>query len=182
MKQALRRATLTAAAVVLLAPALVQAGKLPQAQAGSTLEKSVRHELVMLPYYNVFDELSFQVDKNGVVTLMGEVTRPTLRSDAANVVKHVDGVTAVRNEIEVLPLSPFDDRIRYAVARAIYGYGPLNRYAAGAQPPIHIIVRNGNVTLTGYVGNEMDKNLANIRANQVPGVFSVTNDLKVDHS
>lgn len=144
------------------------------------LPSAVRHEILMLPYYNVFDSLSYRVDPDGHVTLYGEVTRPTLKSDAANVVKHLEGVTGITNNIEVLPLSPFDDRIRMAVARAIYGYGPLQRYGMGAQPPIHIIVKNGNVTLEGVVANEFDKNVANIRANGVGGVFSVTNKLRVE--
>jgi hyperosmotically inducible protein len=134
----------------------------------------------MLPYYSIFDDLSYRVD-GSTVTLFGQVTRPTLKSDAANVVKRIEGVTAVRNEIEVLPLSPMDDRIRRATYRAVYGYGPLQRYAMGALPPIHIIVKNGNVTLSGVVANEGDKNIANIRANGVPGVFSVKNELRVEN-
>jgi len=143
------------------------------------LIRQVRHELVMLPYYGVFDNLSYRVDGN-TVTLMGQVTRPTLKSAAENVVKDIEGVEKVNNQIEVLPLSPNDDRIRLAVYRAIYGHTALNRYALQAVPPIHIIVRNGNVTLEGVVANEGDKNIANIQANSVPGVFSVTNNLKVE--
>ena len=142
------------------------------------LEKKVRHELLMMPYFSVFDNLSFRVD-NGVVTLMGEVTRPTLRSDAQRVIERTEGVKTVVNTIEVLPLSPFDDRIRLATYRAIYGYGPLQRYGLGTQPSIRIIVKNGNVSLEGVVNNAMDRNLANMRANQVPGVFSVSNGLQV---
>ena len=142
------------------------------------LEKKVRHELLMMPYFSVFDNLSFRVD-NGVVTLMGEVTRPTLRSDAQRLIERTEGVKTVVNTIEVLPLSPFDDRIRLATYRAIYGYGPLQRYGLGTQPSIRIIVKNGNVSLEGIVNNAMDRNLANIRANQVPGVFSVSNDLQI---
>ncbi len=146
----------------------------------TSLEKEVRHELVMLPYYNIFDNLAYQVNGDHV-TLMGQVTRPTLKSDAENVVKNVEGVNSVTNNIEVLPLSPNDDRVRIATYRAIYGYPALQRYAMGAVPPIHIIVKNGNVTLTGVVANDGDKNIANIRANGVPGVFSVTNDLRVEN-
>ena len=142
------------------------------------LEKKVRHELLMMPYFSVFDNLSFRVD-NGVVTLMGEVTRPTLRSDAQRLIERTEGVKTVVNTIEVLPLSPFDDRIRLATYRAIYGYGPLQRYGLGTQPSIRIIVKNGNVSLEGIVNNAMDRNLANIRANQVPGVSSVSNDLQI---
>ena len=142
--------------------------------------KEVRHELVMLPYYNIFDDLSFKVDPGGVVTLTGAVTNPTLKSDAGNVVKKVEGVTSVNNQIEVLPLSPNDWQIRRAVARAIYGYPALSdRYGFQAMPPIHIIVKNGNVALTGVVSNQSDKNIAGIQANTVAGVFSVTNNLQV---
>src|SRR3954464_10552598 len=135
--------------------------------------REIRHELVMLPYYGVFDNLAYRVD-GYKVTLMGQVTRPTLKSDAERVVKDIEGVEKVINNIEVLPLSPNDDRIRMAVYRAVYGQPALNRYALNAVPPIHIIVKNGNVTLEGVVANEGDKNLANIQANQVSGVFAVT--------
>jgi hyperosmotically inducible protein len=147
---------------------------------GSNLAREVRHELVMLPYYSIFDNLSYRVD-GSVVTLFGQVTRPTLKSDAENVVKRIEGVTRVINNIEVLPLSPMDDRIRIAEARAIYGFPSLNRYALGALPPIHIIVKNGNVTLEGVVSSQADKNTAGIRANGVPGVFSVKNNLRVEN-
>jgi len=145
------------------------------------VNREVRHELVMLPYYSIFDNLSYRVD-GGAVTLFGQVTRPTLKSDAENVVKRVEGVSRVINNIEVLPLSPMDNRIRVAEYRAIYGFPSLNRYALGALPPIHIIVKNGNVTLQGVVASEADKNTAGIRANGVSGVFSVTNDLRVEKS
>src|SRR5947209_2917678 len=140
--------------------------------------KEVRHELVMLPYYSVFDNLAYRVD-GGKVTLFGQVTRPTLKSDAENVVKRIEGVTSVDNEIEVLPVSPNDDRIRIAVYRAIYSKPELQRYGMGAVPSIHIIVKNGNVTLVGVVDNDMDKNVAGIASNGVPGVFKVNNDLQV---
>ena len=143
------------------------------------LARQVGHELVMLPYYSVFDNLEYRV--NGYsVELFGQVTRPTLKSDAENAVKHIEGVEHVTNHIEVLPLSPMDARIRRAEYRAVFGRGSLYRYAMGANPSIHIIVDNGHVTLVGAVANEMDKNLANIQANSVPGVFSVTNDLRVE--
>jgi hyperosmotically inducible protein len=145
------------------------------------ISKEVRHELVMLPYYNVFDNLSFKVDPGGVVTLMGQVTNPTLKSDAGNVVKRVEGVTAVNNQIEVLPLSPNDNQIRRAVAAAIYRNTALaDRYGFQAMPSIHIIVKNGNVNLEGVVAIQGDKNIAGIQANSVPGVFSVTNNLQVE--
>jgi len=144
-----------------------------------SLEDRVRHELIMQPYYNVFDNLSFHVD-SGVVTLTGEVVDPVLKDDAGKSVKHLEGVTEVKNEIEVLPLSPFDNQIRWRTYRAVFGYGPLQRYALGAVPSIHLIVKNGHVTLEGVVGTEMDKELAYVRANQVPGVFAVTNNLRVE--
>ncbi len=143
------------------------------------LVKEVRHELVMLPYYNVFDNLAFKVD-GSTVTLMGQVTRPTLKSDAERVVKSIEGVDKVVNKIEVLPLSPNDERIRMAVYRAIYGNTSLQRYGLQAVPPIHIIVNNGNATLEGVVATEGDKNIANLQANGVPGVFSVKNNLRVE--
>jgi hyperosmotically inducible protein len=153
-------------------------------QAGSSrgterIIREVRHELVMLPYYGVFDNLAYKVD-GANVTLMGQVTRPTLKSDAENVVKRIEGVEHVKNEIEVLPVSPNDDRIRRAIFRAIYSDPTMDRYAIQAIPPIHIIVKNGNLNLEGVVSTEADKNIAGIRANGVSGVFSVTNNLRVE--
>ena len=145
------------------------------------LQKEVRHELVMLPMYDVFDNLAYKVE-GGTVTLFGQVTRPTIKTDAERVVKGIEGVERVENRIEVLPLSPNDDRIRRAVYRAVYGTDGLDRYAMRSVPTIHIIVNNGKVTLEGAVANEGDKNLANIKANGVSGVFSVTNNLQVDRS
>ena len=142
------------------------------------LVKEVRHELVMLPYYSVFDNLSYKVEGDRV-TLYGQVVRPTLKSDAENVVKSIEGVASVKNEIEVLPTSPMDDQLRRAVFRAIYGENGLPRYALASVPSIHIIVKNGHVTLEGVADNEADKNMAGLRANQVPNVFSVTNNLVI---
>jgi hyperosmotically inducible protein len=135
--------------------------------------------LASLPYLNVFDDLSFRVD-GGNVTLFGEVVRPTLKDDAANVVKHVEGVAHVDNQIEILPLSPMDHQIRLREARAIFGYPALQRYGMGALPSVHIIVKNGHVTLKGIVSTQEDRQLAFIRANGVPDVFSVTNNLQVE--
>src|SRR5713226_1028421 len=142
--------------------------------------KEVRHELVMLPFYGVFDNLAYKVDPDGTVTLLGQVSRPTLKSDAENVVKHIEGVEKVVNNIEVLPTSINDDNIRRAVYRAIYGNSVLSQYQLRAIPPIHIIVKNGNVTLEGVVARAMDKQVAGIQANGVSGVFSVTNNLQVE--
>jgi hyperosmotically inducible protein len=146
----------------------------------SHIAKEVRHQLVMLPYFGVFDDLGFNVN-GGTVTLSGEVTQPVLKSDAGNVVKRVEGVTNVVNNIEVLPLSPNDDQIRRGTYRAIYGDPALStRYGFQALPSIHIIVSSGHVRLEGVVANEGDKNIAGIRANSVPGAFSVENDLRVE--
>ncbi len=181
MRSQIRSFALAIAGVVFAAPMLVQAKVNDYINVPHTdLEKEVRHELVMLPYYNIFDNLEFKVEGDHV-TLMGQVTRPTLKSDAGNVVKRIEGVHSVTNNIEVLPLSPMDDRIRIATYRSIYRYPALQRYAMGAVPSIHIIVKNGNVTLTGVVSNAGDKNIAGIRANGVFGAFSVTNDLQVEH-
>ncbi len=142
--------------------------------------KEVHHELVMLPYYGVFDNLAYKVDPDGTVTLLGQVARPTLKSDAENVVKRIEGVEKVVNNIEVLPTSINDDRIRRATYRAIYGNSVLSPYQMRAVPPIHIIVNNGHVTLEGAVARQMDKQIAGVQANSVSGVFSVTNNLLVD--
>jgi hyperosmotically inducible protein len=164
-------------AAALFAGALVIAQ--PMRNSGSDrLMREVRHELVMLPYYGVFDNLAYKVD-GSTVTLLGQVTRPTLKTDAEDAVKHIEGVTRVDNEIQVLPLSSMDDKTRLAEYRAIYGHPGLDRYALQAVPPIHIIVSNGNVTLEGVVDTQADKGLAGIRANSVGGVFHVTNNLKV---
>jgi hyperosmotically inducible protein len=144
------------------------------------LVKEVRHELVMLPRYGVFDDLSYKVDPDGTVTLMGYVADPTLKSDAENVVKRIEGVEKVNNQIQVLPVSPNDDRLRRALYRAIYGNEVLSQYALRAVPPIHIIVNNGHATLTGVVARQMDKQIAEIQAKSVPGVFSVTDNLQVE--
>jgi hyperosmotically inducible periplasmic protein len=146
----------------------------------SRIAQKVRHELLMLPYYGVFDDLAFRVE-GSTVTLLGEVTRPTLKSDAENVIKRVEGVTKVVNQIEVLPLSPMDDQVRRAEYRAIYGDPVLStRYGYQALPSIHILVKNGHVRLEGIVANQGDKNLIGIRANGVPNVFSVENALQVE--
>jgi len=181
MRKKIRNLTLALSGVILAAPALMQASVNDKIAVPQTsLEKAVRHELVMLPYYNLFDDLKFQVN-GGHVTLTGQVTRPTLKSSAENVVKRLEGVTSVTNNIEVLPLSPYDNRIRFAAYRYIYGFSSLQRYALAPVPSIHIIVKNGHLTLTGVVANEGDRNLANIRANGIPGVFSVKNELKVEN-
>jgi hyperosmotically inducible protein len=150
----------------------------PSARAQERITKEVRHELLMLPYFSVFDNIAYKVDGT-TVTLLGQVVRPSLKSDAGNVVKHIEGVEKVDNQIEVLPLSPMDDGLRRRLYRSIYGYPALEKYAMGVQKPIRIIVKNGHVTLEGVVDNDADKNFAGVRANVVPGIFSVTNNLQV---
>lgn len=151
----------------------------PSSMGADRITREVRHELLLLPYYGVFDNFAYRVD-DGTVTLYGQVTRPTLKSDAETVVKHIEGVKRVDNQIQVLPLSPNDDRIRMAEYRAIYSRPGLDRYALQAVPSIHIIVDNGHVTLVGVVTSQGDKDLAGIAANGVSGAFSVTNDLSVE--
>jgi hyperosmotically inducible protein len=145
------------------------------------LVKEIRHELVTLPYYDVFDWLEGEVKDDGTVVLRGQVVRPTTKSEAEARVKSIEGVSRVDNQIEVLPVSPHDDRLRAALYRAIYRFNsPLQRYATRAMRPIHIIVKNGRVALKGVVATEMDKRLAYTAARGVPGVFAVTNELRVE--
>jgi hyperosmotically inducible protein len=173
-------------AVLTLAPAFTQnsPSKGPSlSQTGiDRIVKEVRHELLLLPYYGVFDNLSYKVAPDGSVTLLGQVARPTLKSDAENVVKKIEGVERVDNQVKVLPLSGNDDRIRRATYRAIYGNSTLAPYSLRAVPPIHIIVDNGHVTLEGVVARQMDKQIAEMQAKSVPGAFSVDNNLQVEES
>jgi hyperosmotically inducible periplasmic protein len=145
------------------------------------LTNQVRHELVMLPFYSVFDNLQYTVQGNKV-TLLGQVVRPNMKDDAARAVKHIEGVESVDNQIQVLPTSFNDDHIRRSEFRAIYSFPTLQMYSLRNVPPIHIIVSNGHVTLEGSVARQADKDAANIVANSVSGVFSVTNNLRVDKS
>src|SRR5262249_47284748 len=145
------------------------------------LKEEVRHQLVTLPYYSVFDWLQAEVKPDGTVTLMGDVTRPTTKDDAESRVKKLEAVSRVINNIEVLPLSPMDDQVRIALYRAIFRFdGPLFRYATQSVPPIHIIVKNGHATLKGIVLNQMDSQLAYTAAQGVPGVFEVKNELQIE--
>jgi hyperosmotically inducible protein len=150
----------------------------PTTRAVDRIQKKIRRELVTLPFLGVFDNLAYQV--NGYdVTLLGQVTRPALKSDAENVVKGIEGVEHINNKIEVLPPSPFDDDLRLRLFRAIYGGAPLDRYSLGVNKPIRIVVNQGHVILEGVVDSETDKNLASLRANGVSDVFSITNNLQV---
>ncbi len=152
---------------------------LPLALFAMDVATEVHHELVTLPYYGVFDNLAYRVD-GSKVTLFGQVRQPKLKSDAEKAVKSVEGVSTVDNQIEVLPLSGMDDRTRLAVYRAIYSKAPLQRYQLSAVPPIHIVVKNGDVTLEGAVANQMDKQVAGLAANSVGSVHKVTNNLRTD--
>ncbi len=160
--------------------AAAQGTKQDLTRAKSHLAEQVRKELVLLPYYGMFDYLAFEIKDIDTVVLTGQVTRPALKSTAENVVRRIEAVGKVENQIEVLPNSPHDDRIRIATFKAIYSKPGLDRYALRAVPPIHIIVKNGEVTLVGVVATEMDKNLAGMMANGVPDVFKVTNNLRVE--
>jgi hyperosmotically inducible periplasmic protein len=175
MKQ---RLYILAVALLSLATLVAYGQSEASAKAQARIAREVRHELLMLPYFGVFDNIAYKVDGYNV-TLYGQVVRPSLKSDAGNAVKHIEGVEKVDNQIEVLPPSPMDDRLRLTLYRAIYGYPALEKYALGVQKPIRIIVKNGNVTLEGVVDNASDKNLAEMRAKSVPGIFSVTNNLQV---
>lgn len=170
------RRLLPLAIVLSVCVALAQESVSPKAV--ERIQREVRHELLMLPYLDVFDNLAYKVDGYNV-TLFGQVTRPSIKPDAENVVKKIEGVEKVDNQIEVLPPSPADDRIRLRLYQAIYGYPSLQKYALGVQKPIRIIVKNGNVTLEGVVDNEGDKTTAGIRAKGVSGTFGVTNNLQV---
>ena len=165
-------------AAVAVSPALAAP---QQASDNASLARQVRRNLVTLPFYGVFDNLAYEVNNDGdTVTLYGQVTRPTTRKDAERRVAKIEGVERVINRIEVLPVSPFDDRIRARTYRAVFNTGGLHRYAMGANPSIHIIVNRGHVTLEGVVSGKMDKQLAYMAARQVSGVFSVTNNLVVE--
>lgn len=170
----LRTVFLTAAAFALTLTPL-------GAQELTRTERQVRHEIVMLPFLSVFDNIQFKVEGDKV-TLMGQVTRPTLKSGAERVVEDIETVRTIDNQIEVLPVSPNDDRIRQSVARAIYYHPSFTRYSFQAVPPIHIIVKNGDVALEGVVATKFEKNVAGIQANGVSGVFSVTNNLQIEQN
>jgi hyperosmotically inducible protein len=178
MKLFWMRVVIIAIVAAVAQPSIVLANR-AASTASERISREVRHEILMLPYYDVFDFIAFKVD-GSKVTLIGQVTRPTLKSSAERVVKDIEGVESVDNRIEVLPVSPNDDRLRLALYRAIYRSSALERYAIRSISPIRIIVKNGNATLEGLADSEGDKNLAGVLANGVPGVFSVTNHLQVE--
>jgi hyperosmotically inducible protein len=151
------------------------------ARTQALLAEEVRHRLVMMPLYDVFDWLEGEVKPDGTLVLRGQAVRPTLKSDAERSARDVEGIARVVNEIEVLPVSPNDDRLRAALYRAVYNFdSPLFRYATRAVPPIHIIVKNGRATLKGVVATKADSNRAYLAASGVPGLFEVTNELRVE--
>jgi hyperosmotically inducible protein len=144
------------------------------------LTDQVRHELVMLPYLGVFDDLSFTIEDSNTVVLTGQVVRPVLKSEAEAAVRWLKGISKVVDNIEVLPVSPFDDAIRLRTYRAIFSKPGFEKYADQAVTPIRIIVKNGNITLEGVVGSQLDKTVAEMAARSVPGAFSVTDNLTID--
>ena len=170
--------TVSVAAATRLHPASNAA---QETKANQNLIREVRHQLLLLPYYSVFDNLAFKVDGDRI-TLEGQVTNPTLKHDAEAAVKGIEGVSGVTNNIEALPPSSMDDQLRRALYRAIYGDSTLSKYGWSSMPSIHIIVKSGHATLEGVVDNETDRNLAELRAKSVPNVFDVKNDLKVQSS
>jgi hyperosmotically inducible protein len=166
-------------ALFLLSFSTISYGQQNEPMANQNLTKEIRHQLVLLPYYSVFDNLSYRTEGSKVI-LSGQVVRASLKADAEAAVKSVEGVSSVQNDIEVLPPAPMDEQIRRAVFRAIYSEPSLSRYAASAVPSIHIIVKGGHVTLVGVADNGTDKSIAGVRANGVPNVFSVDNQLIVN--
>lgn len=177
MKKHKSRLLALAAVFALASSAAVAAPS--RGEADFKINEQVRKELVTLPFYGVFDNLAFKRE-GSIVTLYGQVVRPTTRSGAENRVKQLEGVERVVNNIEVLPLSPSDDRIRRRTYDAVFNTGSLYRYALGANPSVHIIVNRGRVTLEGVVGNKIDGQLAYVAARGVPGVFEVTNNLRIE--
>jgi len=172
------RKSLAPCLVLLSASLALNAQHPPSERAVQRIQKEVRHELLMLPYVTIFDNLAFRVEGNKV-TLLGQVTNPAVKDDAGKAVKSIEGVEQVDNQIEVLPPSPMDQRLRIALFHAIYGYAPLEKYGMGANPSIRIIVKGGHATLEGVVDSQADKDAAGLRANGVSGLFSVTNNLQV---
>jgi len=181
-KRTLEMVVIVLMAVSLFTPALMrEASARSAAQVDARLVKRIRHELATLPYYGVFDWLEFELRPDNTAVLRGQVVRPSSKSDAEARVKEIDGVKGVINEIQVLPVSPQDDRLRIALYRTLYNWdSPLFRYATQAIPSIHIIVDHGRATLKGIVDSKADANLAYIRARGVPGLFDVKNDLLVE--
>jgi len=176
------RCVTTFVAFLALASLAFAQNQLPRGseQYHAWLFNEVRHQLVLIPWLSLFDNLQYRVDGNNV-TLSGQVTQPIIKDEAQNAVKGIEGIGQVTNNIEVLPLSPMDDQIRRAEYRSIYSFPSLQRYSIMALPTIHIVVKNGHVTLDGTVANQADKTAADLRAKTVPNVFSVTDNLQVEN-
>ncbi len=150
-------------------------------QSSAHIIREVRHELVTLPWYGVFDWLEYEVHSDSAVVLRGQVVHPATKSDAGARVAKIDGVARVINQIEILPASPSDDRLRVALYRTLYGWNsPLFHYATQAVPSIHIIVNRGRATLKGIVATKGDAQLAYMRARGVPGLFDVKSELQIE--
>ncbi|MEZ5399617.1 MAG: BON domain-containing protein [Bryobacteraceae bacterium] len=165
---------------LVLAAAPIVCAQAPSDRGRERIERDVRKEILTLPFYGPYDWITFRVEGYHV-TLSGMVSRPTLKASAEQVTAKIEGVEGVTNEIEVLPLSPNDDRIRVATANAIFRHPAMTRYAIrGPNSPIHILVRNGEVMLEGVVATESEKTIAGLQANGVSGVFKVTNNLAVE--
>jgi len=180
-------AVLCSSAVILASASAVAARPQPHSDSRQTASQTedtarmyqqVRHQLVMLPWLSVFDNVEFKIEGDRV-TVMGQVLTPALKDEATEAAKKVEGVVRVENQIKILPPSPMDERLRWQELRSIYSYPALQRYGLGTLPGIHIIVDGGHVTLDGVVDSQADKDAANVRANLVSGVFSVTNNLRV---
>ncbi len=161
-------------------PALPMQRKQDLNSVQARLALQVRHALIMLPNYSVFDNLEFEISGLDTVTLSGQVTRPTLKSDAESAVHQLEGVGKIVNKIDVLPISPGDERIRIAAHRVILSKPGIEAYGLRAVPPIHIIVKDGEITLVGFVANQADKDLVGIAAKEIPGAFGVINNLRVE--
>jgi hyperosmotically inducible protein len=179
MMRAKNRLALLAVLLAALPPLAAGQHRPIPPSAEARIVRQVRHEILKLPYFEVFDYITFKV-KGYNVTLLGQVTRAVLKEQAEDAVRKVEGVEKVDNRIEVLPLSGFDDELRIRVYRAIYGYPSLSRYALPPVKPIRILVKGGHVTLEGVVDSAADRDVAGIRAQGVPDVFSVKNHLLVD--
>lgn len=170
---------------LLLSAGIAGAANSPNSSAPQTdeaLAGSVRHEIAMYPYYGIFDDVNYRV-VNGNVALTGAVTEPWKKDAIGKSVQHIPGVASVTNQVKVLPLSPMDNQLRQRIARAIYSDPVLSRYAVQAIPPIHIIVDNGHVTLDGVVNNDLEKQVAGLRASTTGlGFGPVINNLRVENS
>jgi hyperosmotically inducible protein len=182
MKKAVSARFLAAAVLVASTGVLGAANKdkAPAPQGDDAVAQRVRHEVLMYPYYSIWDDVSFRV-ANGQVELMGAVNQPFKKSDIEHIVQKVPGVTSVADEIKVLPVSDFDDRLRLQIARSIYGDPVFLQYRNMALPPIHIIVDNGHVTLAGWVNSDLEKQVAGMRANAGLSFGTIVNNLQVEH-